>query len=88
VVVGSIAIIRPFYVPKTAFIRDVSFFTAAVIVLVVVLHDGHLTLVESTAMVALYLLYVVVVIIMNVWAKEKRHTTSNYAKTPEENGWK
>jgi sodium/potassium/calcium exchanger 6 len=88
VVVGSIAIIRPFYVPKTAFIRDVSFFTAAVVVLVVVLHDGHLTLVESTAMVALYLLYVVVVIIMNVMAKEKRHTTSNYAKTPEENGWK
>jgi len=39
-------------------------------------------------MVALYLLYVVVVIIMNVMAKEKRHTISNYAKTPEENGWK
>jgi sodium/potassium/calcium exchanger 6 len=88
IVVGSIALIRPFYVPKTAFIRDVLFFTAAVVVLVIVLHDGHLTLVESTAMVALYLLYVVVVIIMNVMAKEKRHTTSNYAKTPEENGWK
>lgn len=97
VVVGSIALIRPFYVPKTAFIRDVSFFTAAVIVLVIVLRDGHLTLVESTAMVALYLLYVVVVIIMNVMAKEKRHghthgtglgTPGGKIGTPDEDGWK
>jgi sodium/potassium/calcium exchanger 6 len=94
VVVGSIALIRPFYVPKTAFIRDVSFFTAAVIVLVLVLRDGHLTLVESTAMVALYLLYVVVVIIMNVMAKEKRQTYSTGTPmigkigTPDEDGWK
>ena len=65
IVVGSIAFIRPFYVPKTAFIRDISFFTAAVVVMVTVLRDGHLTLLESTVMVALYLLYVVVGVVMN-----------------------
>lgn len=72
IVVGSIAFIRPFHVPKTAFIRDITFFTAAVIVLVVVLRDGHLTLVESATMVALYALYVVVVVTMNVMAQRGR----------------
>lgn len=84
--VGSIAFLRPFHVPKTAFIRDITFFTAAVIVLVVVLRDGHLTLFESATMVALYALYVVVVIAMNVLARRRR-----VPDTPGEldhGGWK
>lgn len=82
--VGSIAFIRPFYVPKTAFIRDISFFTAAVVVMVTVLRDGHLTLLESTAMVALYALYVIVVVVMNVLAKRRKRL--DLAKV--ETGWK
>lgn len=85
IVVGSIAFIRPFYVPKTAFIRDITFFTAAVIVLVWVLRDGHLSLIESTVMVALYALYVVVVIAMNVLARRRRRPE---LLAEEEHAWK
>ncbi|WVQ70599.1 hypothetical protein IAR50_000118 [Cryptococcus sp. DSM 104548] len=72
IVVGSIAFIGPFSVPRHAFRRDVAFFTMAVLVLILTLHDGHLTLLESGGMVGLYLLYVAVVVSENWWKKRKR----------------
>jgi sodium/potassium/calcium exchanger 6 len=72
IVVGSIALIRPFHVPRHAFLRDVLFFTAAVVVLITVLHDGHLTVYESGGMVLLYLAYVAVVVTGNWWGERKR----------------
>lgn len=72
VVVGSIALIRPFHVPRFAFLRDALFFTAAVLLLVVVLKDGHLTIFESGGMVGLYLAYVAVVVGTAWWQRRKR----------------
>ncbi|WVQ86023.1 hypothetical protein IAT38_008191 [Cryptococcus sp. DSM 104549] len=72
IVVGSIALVGPFHVPKNAFLRDVIFFTIAVIVLVIVLHDGRLTLYESGSMVLLYLAYVGVVVGGNWWGRRQR----------------
>ncbi|WVF67966.1 hypothetical protein IAT40_002728 [Kwoniella sp. CBS 6097] len=92
IVVGSIAFIRPFHVPRHAFLRDVLFFTAAVIVLMVVLRDGHLSLWESSGMVALYLAYVGVVVGGNWWGRRKRRKaamevgSSHSHKSPKLNG--
>ncbi|WVQ95526.1 hypothetical protein IAU59_002623 [Kwoniella sp. CBS 9459] len=92
IVVGSIALIRPFHVPRHAFLRDVLFFTAAVIVLMLVLRDGHLTLWESSGMVALYLAYVGVVVGGNWWGRRRRRKaamqigSSHSQKSPKLNG--
>ncbi|ORX41138.1 Sodium/calcium exchanger protein-domain-containing protein [Kockovaella imperatae] len=74
VVVGTIVFVRPFHVPKQAFMRDVLFFTAAVILLVAVLRDGILTLSESLAMVGLYVCYVIVVVAGN-WLNRRRKSS-------------
>ncbi|KIS00275.1 solute carrier family 24 (sodium/potassium/calcium exchanger), member 6 [Cryptococcus deuterogattii 2001/935-1] len=72
IVVGSIALIRPFHIPKLAFRRDVIFFTIAVLVLIVSLHDGHLTFFESGSMVGLYVVYVGVVVSESWWMRRIR----------------
>lgn len=82
-VVGSIALIRPFHVPRFAFLRDTIFFTAAVLVLVVVLKDGHLSIVESGGMVMLYLAYVAVVIGSTYWHHKEESETSTIRPSPE-----
>ncbi|KAL7422914.1 hypothetical protein Q5752_002211 [Cryptotrichosporon argae] len=71
IVVGSIALVRPFHVPRHAFVRDITFFTSAVVVLIATLHDGRLSLVESLSMVALYAAYVAVVVAGN-WVSKRR----------------
>lgn len=83
IVVGSIAMIRPFHVPRFAFLRDVAFFTAAVLVLMGVLHDGKLTLWESGGMVSLYVAYVAVVVAGSWWSARRRRREA-YADL----GWK
>lgn len=83
IVVGSIAIIKPFHVPKAAFLRDVTFFTLAVLLLMRVLSDGHLTLRESSSMILLYVLYVAVVVAGSWWARRRRRRAA-YADL----GWK
>jgi len=70
-VVGAIALIKPFHVPRVAFLRDVWFFTIAVILVVTVLHDGRLAIYESGAMVLLYVAYVGVVIFGNWWSRRQ-----------------
>ncbi|EIW69832.1 hypothetical protein TREMEDRAFT_43509 [Tremella mesenterica DSM 1558] len=81
IVVGSIAFIRPFHVPRYAFARDVTFFTLAVVVLITVLHDGSLTVWESGGMVLLYVAYVGVIVTGN-WFIRRRHR-----KTPHGSGY-
>ncbi|WVW80996.1 hypothetical protein I302_102987 [Kwoniella bestiolae CBS 10118] len=77
IVVGSIAFIKPFHVPRHAFMRDVLFFTSAVLLLVVVLRDGHLALYEAGSMVVLYIAYVGVVVGGNWWARRRRKRRSS-----------
>ena len=63
VVAGSMALVRPFKVPKKTFVRDVGFFAVATSFSMVFLADGHLNLWECIVMVAFYVFYVVFVLI-------------------------
>lgn len=67
IVVGSMALVQPFHVPRWPFLRDVGFFTVAVMILVACLKDGKLTLPETGGLVAMYVLYVGIVVGGNWW---------------------
>ncbi|KAH9838235.1 Sodium/calcium exchanger protein-domain-containing protein [Rhodofomes roseus] len=68
-VAGSLCIIKPFKVMPYRFFRDVGFFTVAVTILLVVLWDSELEAWEAAALIALYLLYVAVVVGGSFWEK-------------------
>ena len=70
-VVGSMCIIKPFKVNRGPFLRDVGFFTVAVIVLLVVLWDSKLEFWEAISLIGLYLFYVVVVVVAS-WFDRRR----------------
>ncbi|KAJ9120632.1 hypothetical protein QFC22_002561 [Naganishia vaughanmartiniae] len=67
IVVGSMALIQPFQVPRWPFLRDVGFFTVAVMILVACLKDGKLTLPETGGLVGMYVCYVGIVVGGNWW---------------------
>ena len=71
VVAGAMCIIRPFSVEPRPFLRDVGFFTAAVGLLLVILWDENLHAWEAGLLVALYILYVVVVVVGTWWDKRQ-----------------
>ncbi|KAJ7707755.1 Sodium/calcium exchanger protein-domain-containing protein [Mycena rosella] len=62
-VVGSLCIIKPFQLHRAAhFFRDAGFMFMAVALLLVILWDGSIRFWEATLMVALYVVYVAVVV--------------------------
>lgn len=71
VVVGAMALVRPFHVPRWPFLRDVGFFCIAVLVMITCLADGKLKLFEAGGMIALYVVYVIVVVGGNWWLFRK-----------------
>jgi sodium/potassium/calcium exchanger 6 len=73
VVVGAICLVRPFKVDPYPFLRDVCFFAAAVGLLQATLWDGVLYLWETLSLVALYVLYVLVVIVGSWWTNRRDH---------------
>ncbi|BEI85575.1 hypothetical protein CcaverHIS002_0509760 [Cutaneotrichosporon cavernicola] len=83
IVVGSIAMVQPFQVPRYPFLRDIAFFMVAVVMFMWTLADGHLTLRESGAMIGLYVVYVIVVVGGNWWQHRQRRK-EEYAQL----GWK
>jgi solute carrier family 24 (sodium/potassium/calcium exchanger), member 6 len=70
-VVGSMCIIKPFKVNRGPFLRDVGFFTVAVILLLVVLWDSALQFWEGIALIGLYAFYVGVVVVTS-WLDRRR----------------
>lgn len=70
-VVGSLCLIKPFRAEPYPFLRDVGFFIASVALLVAVLWDGRLHLWETLSLVALYVCYVLVVVI-GTWYRNRR----------------
>jgi solute carrier family 24 (sodium/potassium/calcium exchanger), member 6 len=71
VVAGSMAIVNPFKVSRKSFLRDAIFFSGAVGFSVCLLADGKITTWETSAMIAYYVLYVVLVV-MATWYWRKR----------------
>lgn len=70
-VVGSMCIIKPFRVDRTPFLRDVGFFTLAVIFLLYILWDSKIGMWEAESLIALYLVYVLVVVIGSWWESRR-----------------
>ena len=71
VVAGSMALIRPFTVARRSFVRDVGYFVVAVGFSMIVLADGRLNVWEASAMVALYVFYVIMVVTWH-WYRVRR----------------
>ncbi|ORX95438.1 hypothetical protein K493DRAFT_351588 [Basidiobolus meristosporus CBS 931.73] len=76
VVVGSMAIVKPFRVSSSAFLRDILFFTGAIIAILACLWDGKVTLFESVGLIIYYAVYVSVVVWKNwVEVRGEQHKT-------------
>ncbi|KAF9922728.1 hypothetical protein FBU30_007149 [Linnemannia zychae] len=70
VVVGSMAIIKPFKVSRAPFLRDVIFFAGCVLFTLYTVIDGNINSFESIFLVAYYVFYVAFVVIGN-WRHQK-----------------
>ncbi|KZT00823.1 uncharacterized protein LAESUDRAFT_687551 [Laetiporus sulphureus 93-53] len=70
-VVGSLCIIKPFRVSRYRFFRDVGFFTIAVTMLLGVLWDSQIEGWEAVSLIALYIMYVTVVVVGSMWEKRR-----------------
>ncbi|KAG0695897.1 Sodium/calcium exchanger protein-domain-containing protein [Suillus ampliporus] len=71
VVAGSMCIIKPFRVERTPFLRDVGFFTSAVVVLLVILQDELIRAEECAFLVAMYVCYAAVVVVGSWWERRR-----------------
>ncbi|KAG0243979.1 hypothetical protein BGX31_010014 [Mortierella sp. GBA43] len=67
VVVGSMAIIKPFKVSRAPFLRDVSFFAGCVFFTLFAVKDGRITFFESILLIVYYVSYVSFVVVGNWW---------------------
>ncbi|RUP43328.1 hypothetical protein BC936DRAFT_137332 [Jimgerdemannia flammicorona] len=67
VVAGSMAVVAPFRVSRLPFLRDLSFFMCAILIVVAIVWDGKIYLYESVILIAFYAIYVAVVVVGNVW---------------------
>lgn len=73
VVVGSMAIIKPFKVSKAPFLRDVIFFAGCVLFTLYTVMDGKITMVESVTLIVYYIFYVAFVVVGN-WYHQRIKT--------------
>lgn len=72
VVAGSVAVVSPFRITKTPFLRDVTFFLLAICVVLAIVWDGKIYLWESIILVLFYFIYVSTVAIGTWWAKNQK----------------
>lgn len=74
-VVGSMCIIKPFRVNRGPFLRDATFFTVAVAILLFILRDGWIYAWEAALLVMMYFVYVFIVVVGSWWEhrQERKH---------------
>lgn len=75
----SMCAIKPFRAKKFSFIRDVSFFTCAILLVMAIVSDGLIHLYEAIILILFYVVYVVVVVGGNYYMKKR----SNYLNLVE-----
>ena len=68
--------IKPFRTKKLSFLRDVSFFTIAVVLVMGIVADGLIYLYEAIILIVFYTFYVLVVVGGNYYTK-RRSTYQN-----------
>ncbi|CAH2355538.1 hypothetical protein CLIB1423_28S00540 [[Candida] railenensis] len=71
VVIGTMGIVHPFKVPKVAFLRDLGFFICFLAVVLTAILKGVLTFFHCIILVAMYVVYVVVVVCSHSITKMK-----------------
>ncbi|KAI5819394.1 Sodium/calcium exchanger protein-domain-containing protein [Pyronema omphalodes] len=72
VVSGAMACVKPFRVGRRAFLRDVTFFTGAIVFGLFFLADGQLTMWECVVMIVYYALYVAFVVGWHFFEEARR----------------
>lgn len=75
VVIGSVAIIHPFSVPRMSFARDVGFFAVAATMTIVFVADGELQAWECGSLVGYYVFYVVFVVSWHWYMSRRQNDT-------------
>ncbi|KAH7044818.1 Sodium/calcium exchanger protein-domain-containing protein [Linnemannia elongata] len=80
IVIGSMAIVKPFKVSKGPFLRDMIFFTGCIIFILYMVLDRKITFVQSVILIAAYVIYVALVVFGN-WKQQRQesriHTTDS-----------
>ncbi|KAH8556510.1 Sodium/calcium exchanger protein-domain-containing protein [Umbelopsis sp. PMI_123] len=76
VVAGTMCAIRPFRAKRLSFLRDVSFFTVALILVLLIVADGYIHLYEAIILVLYYVIYVAVVVGGNYYVKRRAAYTN------------
>lgn len=88
VVAGAIALIKPFKLASRPFLRDVIFYMAAVFWTFTILYRGQIELKEAIGYLALYVVYVITVVvsayIYNHWMRSYREPSESTEFTEEE----
>ncbi|KAI0314610.1 Sodium/calcium exchanger protein-domain-containing protein [Amylostereum chailletii] len=83
-VVGSMCMIKPFKVNRGPFLRDVGFFTVSVALVLAILFDGSIHAWEAGLLVALYLVYVVTVVVGSWWDSRRQRSRHFEAQIRDE----
>uniref|UniRef100_A0A8C1DVB3 Solute carrier family 8 member B1 n=1 Tax=Cyprinus carpio carpio TaxID=630221 RepID=A0A8C1DVB3_CYPCA len=84
VVAGSIALVKPFTVASRPFLRDVVFYMAAVFWTFNILYKGHISMGEAVGYLALYIAYVLTVIVSACIYNHQKHQLNGSAQTTDE----
>ncbi|KAG9065175.1 hypothetical protein KI688_002497 [Linnemannia hyalina] len=89
IVIGSMAIVKPFKVSKGPFLRDMTFFTGCILFILYMVLDRKITFVQSIILIAAYVVYVALVVFGN-WKKQRQesrlHTDSETGSEHSEDG--
>ncbi|KAG8012060.1 Mitochondrial sodium/calcium exchanger protein, partial [Nibea albiflora] len=88
IVAGSVALVKPFAVASRPFLRDVAFYMVAVFWTFLMLYRGTTTLSETFGYLALYVVYVLTVIVSAYIYNRQKHSVNsdvrNVAQIPAE----
>lgn len=71
VVAGSMAVVAPFRVNRLPFLRDLSFFTGAILIVIAIVADGKIYLYEGVILIVYYMVYVGAVVVGNWWWRRR-----------------
>lgn len=93
VIVGSMAVVHPFKVPRDLFIRDAGFFLGVIALVLISLLNSYLSMVNCILLIGVYVIYVVIVVLNHSFLKSKirrrvreERSRGNYSLTrPQDN---
>ncbi|KAF9123130.1 hypothetical protein BGW39_009237 [Mortierella sp. 14UC] len=82
IVIGSMAIVKPFKVSRAPFLRDMIFFTGCILFILYMVLDRKITFVQSVILIVAYVVYVALVVFGN-WKQQREES---WLQTDSETG--